>query len=60
MGFYLNSRKPYILFQDDRFSTYFIDKSKILKDLIPIVEHSNVNWGNIFVLQDPGVLAKLL
>ena len=45
MGFYLNSKKPYLLFRDDRFSTYFIDKSKILKDLIPLVEHSNVNCG---------------
>lgn len=38
MGFYLNSKKPYLLFQEEFSSTYFIDKTDILKELVPLVE----------------------
>lgn len=38
MGFYINSKKPFLLFQEDARSTYFVDKSDILKYFIPIVE----------------------
>lgn len=38
MGFYLNSKKPYLLFQEDIHSAYFVDKSQILQYLIPAVE----------------------
>lgn len=38
MGVYLNSKKPYLLFQEDCSLTYFIDKTEILKELVPLVE----------------------
>lgn len=38
MGFYLNSKKPFLLFQEIFFSTYFIDKTDMLKELIPYIE----------------------
>lgn len=38
MGVYLNSKKPYLLFQEDYSSAYFVDKSDILKELVPLVE----------------------
>ncbi len=37
MGFYLNSKKPYLLFQEESSSTYFVDKTSILKELVPLV-----------------------
>ena len=38
MGVYLNSKKPYLLFREDALSTYYVDKSDILKYLVPVVE----------------------
>lgn len=38
MGVYLNSRKPYLLYQEERSSLYFVDKTEILKELVPLVE----------------------
>ncbi|MBQ8232362.1 MAG: AAA family ATPase [Lachnospiraceae bacterium] len=38
MGVYLNSRKPYLLFQEEASSAYFVDKTDILKELVPLVE----------------------
>ena len=38
MGVYLNSHSAYGLFQADFSLTYYIDKSDILKELIPLVE----------------------
>ena len=38
MGVYLNSKKPYLLFREDFSSTYFVDKTEILKELVPLVE----------------------
>lgn len=40
MGVYLNSKKPFSLFYDEAASSYFIDKSAMLKDLFPLVEES--------------------
>lgn len=37
MGFYLNSKKPYMLFQEEASSMYFVDKTDILKELAPAV-----------------------
>ena len=38
MGVYLNSKKPYLLFREDALSTYYVDKSDILKYLVLVVE----------------------
>lgn len=38
MGVYLNSRNPFGLFQDEATAAYFIDKSGILEELIPLVD----------------------
>lgn len=38
MGFYLNNTSAYKVFKDDFAGTYYIDKSGILNELIPIVE----------------------
>lgn len=37
MGIYLNSRSAYGLFQEDFSLTYYIDKSDIFKELVPLV-----------------------
>lgn len=38
MGVYLNSRSAYSLFCEDSASTYYVDKTDILAELVPIVE----------------------
>lgn len=38
MGFYLNSKKPGLLFGENASAAYFVDKTAILKELIPLVE----------------------
>ena len=38
MGVYLNSKSPYLLFRRDYAATYFVDKTEIIKELIPLVE----------------------
>lgn len=38
MGVYLNSRSVYSLFCEDYASTYYVDKTDILAELVPIVE----------------------
>lgn len=47
MGVYLHSKKPYLLFQETASSTYFVDKSEIIKDLIPLIEHTLPVSGSI-------------
>lgn len=42
MGVYLNSQKPYINYEKTVWSTYFVDKSDLLNELIPIVEPPHV------------------
>lgn len=38
MGVYLNSKKPGLLFEEEVLSMYFVDKTEILKELLPLVE----------------------
>lgn len=40
MGIYLNSKTPFDLFYDEAAGTYFVDKSQMLCELIPLVESS--------------------
>ena len=40
MGVYLNSKNPYGIFLDEAASMYFIDKSEMLLELLPMVENS--------------------
>lgn len=41
MGFYLNSRTAYTLYENEVRQTYFVDKSEMLKDLFPLVKAGN-------------------
>ena len=41
MGFYLNSRTAYSLYQNEAGQTYFVDKSEMLKELFPFVKAGN-------------------
>lgn len=45
MGVYLNSKNPFGLFLDEFASTYFVDKSEMLNELIPLVSpHEDMVW----------------
>ena len=48
MGIYLNSSSAFGLFRRDCLSTYFIDKSSILKELVPLVESDDYVTENMF------------
>ena len=41
MGVYLNSRVAYTLFSDETKMPYFIDKSKMLEELFPLMQTGN-------------------
>lgn len=41
MGIYLNSIKPVALYESESLSPYFVDKSAMLRELIPLVEQGN-------------------
>ena len=41
MGIYLNSMSPYTLYKSEVNSPYFVDKSQMLKELIPLAEVGN-------------------
>lgn len=41
MGLYLNSRAAYSLYQNEAGQTYFVDKSKMLEELFPLVKAGN-------------------
>ncbi|MCD7884100.1 MAG: AAA family ATPase, partial [Lachnospiraceae bacterium] len=41
MGFYLNSKRPFSLYKSETSMPYFIDKTLMLKELIPLVEQGN-------------------
>lgn len=41
MGVYLNSKTAYTLFENETEKPYFVDKSKILRDIIPLVQAGN-------------------
>lgn len=38
MGVYLNSKAPYGLFAEEAAAMYFVDKSEMLLELLPLVE----------------------
>ncbi|MCD8370451.1 MAG: AAA family ATPase [Clostridiales bacterium] len=38
MGYYLNSKMPITFFEKERNKRYFVDKSRLLADLIPVVK----------------------
>lgn len=38
MGVYLNSTGPYMLFREEFSAAYFVDKSELIKELVPILE----------------------
>ena len=41
MGVYLNSKKPYALYKKIAQSVYFVDKTAMLNELIPIVDQDD-------------------
>lgn len=41
MGFYLNSRTAYSLYQNEVGQPYFVDKSEMLEELFPLVKAGN-------------------
>ena len=41
MGFYLNSHSAYTLYRDEVRKPYFVDKSRLLEELFPLVEEGN-------------------
>ena len=45
-GVYLNSKKPYLLYQEDSSAAYFVDKTDILKELVPLLERKEDANGN--------------
>lgn len=42
MGIYLNGKKAYGLFQEDASLTYYVDKTDILEELVPILEQKKL------------------
>ena len=68
MGLYLNSIKPCVIYENLAHSTYFIDKTAMLEELIPLVGQAGgvrrrmherkAEATNISVLQGPAVLAR--
>ena len=38
MGFYLNNTSAYGLFREDFSLTYYVDKTDIIRELVPIIE----------------------
>lgn len=46
MGVYLNSRRPYNNYKEIVCSNYFVDKSMILEELIPMVDMSSIRMIN--------------
>ncbi len=43
MGVYLNSKKPHMMFQEARSARYFVDKSSLLNELIPVLDCPDLN-----------------
>lgn len=41
MGVYLNSKSPYGMFREDYSLTYYVDKTDILSELVPLIELKN-------------------
>lgn len=55
MGIYLNSISSYSLYKSEYTRPYFVDKSNLLKELIPLASREI----HIYVLPAPGNLEKL-
>ena len=49
MGVYLNSRKPHSIFQDEAEATYFVDKTSVLDELIPLLKGEDGSKGNKYI-----------
>lgn len=43
MGIYLNSSSPYSLYKSEYTRPYFVDKSKLLRELMPLAEQGNAH-----------------
>ena len=41
MGIYLNTEDAYFMYKSETMKPYFVDKSNMLKDLIPMVQEGN-------------------
>ena len=41
MGVYLNSKKPWTLYQEEARVAYFVDKTDMLEELLDMVEQGN-------------------
>ena len=41
LGIYVNSKTAYTLYKSEMSKPYFIDKTRILKELFPLVEEGN-------------------
>ena len=54
MGIYLNSRTAFHLFKIDTEQPYFVDKSEILEEIIPLVEQG----GNQICITRPRRFGK--
>ena len=59
MGLYLNSKKASLLYKDETESTYFVDKTAMLDELIPLIEPiSEIRTKNISASLGPDVLVN--
>lgn len=41
MGIYLNGEDPYFMYKSETLKPYFVDKSQMLAELIPLVQEGN-------------------
>ena len=59
MGFYLNSKRPYLLFAEEARAKYFVDKSDILAYLIPETEPAKeAGAESLFLYLTSGTLSS--
>ncbi len=42
MSSYLNSKKASLLYKDEALATYFVDKTAMLDELIPVIEQTEL------------------
>ena len=55
MGVYLNSKSPYGMFREDYSLTYYVDKTDILSELVPLVELKKNSRERTGVYQGKGL-----
>lgn len=58
MGVYLNSKSPFGLFFDEAASTYYVDKSSMILDLLPLVEDSRDVFDRLKVCRNKEAFGK--